>query len=247
VDYFEETGEVRLVHRTFDGWCRACVDEWAADDFEEEFSLDKYLRMGARHVRVEPDVASAHATVAHALKRAGEPDKALASYLEAARCVPTLPWCDWEALKLAVLLDRSKEALEAAQRLCSPAPPNRWAERETTPARVADLVGRMAQRAPDQTPWTRLLDLLVHEALEDEIDHVKAVRAAVVAAQALPAPLHARQSIEPPGDVEQWWQAVEAGYAAGQVRDEDLLFDPRLDPLSAHKPFSTLLRIRREF
>ncbi|MBC7171380.1 MAG: SMI1/KNR4 family protein, partial [Polyangiaceae bacterium] len=131
VDYDEESGEHRLVYRTFDGFCRACVAEWTSDDFDAEFDLDTYLRRGQRHAALEPDVASAHATVAHALKRAGRPEEALASYLEAARCVPPLPWCDWEALKLAAILGDSTAALEASTRLAMLAPGAAWSKRET--------------------------------------------------------------------------------------------------------------------
>ncbi|MFW6067751.1 MAG: SMI1/KNR4 family protein [Myxococcota bacterium] len=247
VDYDEDTGDVRLVHRTFDGWCARCVAEWSAPDFREAFHLDKYLRMGARHVAVEPDVASAHATVAHAFKRAGKPELALDSYLEAARCVPSLPWCDWEALKIAALLGRTEEALEAASRLSGPAPEERWELRETTPGAVADLVGRMAQRAEDDTQWVQLLDRLIEQAEGEEKAHAAEVRRCVVVGEPLPPVMQPRQSLPAAPDVEQWWQAVQQAYLQGQVRDDDLLFDVQLQKLAEHKPLGDLLRIRREF
>jgi hypothetical protein len=247
IDHNPETGDTHLVHRTFDGWCSACVAEWGSPDFHDDFTLDKYLRMGARHVAVEPDVASAHATVAHAFKRAGNPELALDSYLEAARCVPSLPWCDWEALKLACLLGRTEEAMEAASRLGSPAPVARWSQRETNPAAVADLVARVAIQVEDETPWVQLLDRLLEQTGGDERAHVEEVRRCVVMGAPLPPVAQPRTSIPGAGDVEQWWEAVQQAYADGHLRDDDLLFDPQLQELARHKPLGDLLRIRREF
>lgn len=250
VDYFEDTGDTRLVHRTFDGWCRTCVATFQAPDFLDAFSLDKYLAQGKRHVAIEPDVATAHATVAHALKRAGLPEDALRSYLAAARCVPPLAWCDWEALKLAALLERDAEALEAASRLCSPAPTSRWADRETTPAAVADVVGHCAIRSDDRAPWVRLLDLLVGQARDDEEKrHVHAVRKAVVTGEALPPTLPPRDEpvLAVDDDLDRWWRAARRAYLEGRLRDDDMLLDPTLRPLRQHRDFRQLLRIRREF
>lgn len=248
VDYFPDLGELRLVHRTFDGWCEACLSEWSADDFYEAFSLDKYLLQGERHAAVEPDVASAHATVAHARKRAGQPELALASYLAGARCVPTIPWCDWEALKIAALLDRPAEALEAATRLSAPAPRARWRERETTPGRVADIIARFAIRAKDPQPWNRLLDLLLAEADPSEEPHVREVVRRAKSGEPLPPTIPVRPSVVAPlPDEEAWWNAIERGYLAGQVRDEDLLLDPELRPLRMRRSFATLLTMRRDF
>ena len=53
VDYYVDSGDLRLVHRTFDGWCRLRVAEWMADDFEAEFDLKKYLSSGQRHADIE--------------------------------------------------------------------------------------------------------------------------------------------------------------------------------------------------
>jgi hypothetical protein len=250
VDYYEDTGETRIVYRTFDGWCRTCVAEWESPDFEADFSLDKYLEQGKRHASIEPDVSTAHATVAHALKRAGKPEEALASYLRAARCVPALPWCDWEALKLAVLLDRPLEALESSQRLASRAPSSKWRERETTPGRVADVLGQMAIRAPENKNWIRVLDQLVEQAT-DEDDHAQAhaVRYAVLHGEPLPTPRHHRDVpvVEPTSDLEQLFAAAREAYEAGSLRDEDMLLDATLLPLfRAHRPIE-LLSIRREF
>ncbi|MBN1652212.1 MAG: SMI1/KNR4 family protein [Deltaproteobacteria bacterium] len=150
VDYSSESGVSRLVFRTFDGWCRFCVADWNAQDFREPFTLEKYLNRGLRHVAIEPDVSIAHATVAHALRRLGKPEKALQSYLRAGRCVPSQPWCDWEALKLAALLGNHRKAIEAATRLCARAPEKRWGERETTPAIVADVLGIIADQGPNR-------------------------------------------------------------------------------------------------
>jgi len=246
VDYYEDTGEVRIVYRTFDGWCRNCVAEWDSPDFVEEFSLDKYLRQGRRHVEIEPDVSTAHATVAHALRRAGRPEAAMDAYLRAARCIPPLPWCDWEALKIAVILDRPVEALEAAQRLSSRAPVSRWEERETTPGRVADVIARLASASAENKGWVRILDALVEQATDDE-DHAQAhaVRRAVLHGDPLPPPRHFRE--EPIIAPESSWDQARDAYIAGQLRDDDMLLDATLRPLfDAHEP-SELLAIRRDF
>mgnify|MGYP006992420993 CR=1 FL=1 len=44
VDYYPDTGEERMIHRTMDGWCQTCVNEWESGDFGAEFTLDVYLR-----------------------------------------------------------------------------------------------------------------------------------------------------------------------------------------------------------
>lgn len=250
VDFYEETNEVRIVYRTFDGWCRTCVAEWNAPDFEEEFSLDKYLRQGERHVDVEPDVSTAHATVAHALRRAGRPEEAMDAYLRAARCVPPLPWCDWEALKLAVLMGRSTEAIEAAQRLSSRAPADRWRVRETTPGRVADVIGRLAAASTDNKGWVRILDALVEQATDEE-DHAQAheVRRAILHGEALPQTRHFREApvLEAHPDPELHWDQARRAYVDGQLRDDDMLLDASLAPLfRTHAPLE-LLEIRRDF
>ncbi len=249
VDYDEESGEHRLVYRTFDGFCRACVAEWTSSDFDAEFDLDTYLRKGQRHAALEPDVATAHATVAHALKRAGRPEEALASYLEAARCVPPLPWCDWEALKLAAILGRAGEALEAGTRLATLAPEAAWAKRETRPARVAEVLGPLAASAADKTPWLRLLGLLALAAENDaeERQVVSAVLAAVEQGTALPAarPWRDTSMVPPDPDPTGLYERAAAAYVEGHLRDEDLLFDRTLDPLGDAK--RDLVRIRRDF
>jgi hypothetical protein len=250
VDYYEDTGDTRLVYRTFDGWCRTSVAEWSAPDFLAEFSLDKYLASGVRHAQIEADVSSSHATVAHALRRAGRPADALESYLRAARCVPALGWCDWEALKVATILGRDAEALEAAKRVSARGPEARWAARETTPGRVADVVGILAMRAPDLAPWLQLLDTLVEEARDpDDRAHAHAVRKAVLSSEPLPAPLFARETpvVAPARDLDAWWQAAVDAYTSGTLRDDDILFDRTLGPLGKVRRLGALLEIRREF
>jgi hypothetical protein len=249
IDFFPETGEVRLVYRTFDGWCRTMVAEWTSPDFFDDFTLDKYLRAGERHASIESDVASAHATVAHALKRAGRPEEALASYLRAARCVPSLPWCDWEALKLAALLRNRDAGVEAATRLSARAPAERWAQRETTPGRVADVLGTVAFGADDLTTCTRLLDQLAAQSTDaEDKEQVAAVRHALVNRLGLPETRASRGSMVPAvASLSQWWDATRQAYFQGQVRDEDLLLDPSFAPLRASYDFAELLRIRRDF
>jgi hypothetical protein len=250
IDYYEDTGDTRLVYRTFDGWCRTCVAEWESPDFGAEFSLEKYLRQGERHAVLEPDVSTAHATVAHAQRRVGNPDAALEAYLRAARCIPPLPWCDWEALKLAVLLHKPREALEAATRLSSRAPSTKWRERETSPTQVADVIGRIAMRARDPNAWSHLLDQLDEQA-GNALDraHIHAVRKAVLQGQSLPKTNRARDGSAPApmDDLDAWWKNAQEAYREGSLREDDILLDPALEPLRRRFDMRELLRIRREF
>jgi hypothetical protein len=151
VDFDPETGEVKLVHRTFDGWCRLCFQEWTTE-IDTVFDLDKYLRQGHRHVEIEPDVSIAHVTVAHALRRAGKPALALSGYLHGGRCVPPIPWADWEALKLAALLGDFDAVAEAGGRLAKRTPARIWEQRGTTPSRVAYVLARALRRMPPGAP-----------------------------------------------------------------------------------------------
>ncbi len=242
-------GEQRLVHRTFDGWCRVCLLEWNASDFAQPFSLEKYLGSGRRHVQIEPDVSSAHATVAHALRRSGEPLAALASYLQAGRCVPPLPWCDWEALKLALLLGDTGSAMEAARRLCQRAPAAAWRARGTTPGQVADVLGLLAHAVEPADPLLRLLDQLGAQAQGAEQQHrIATVRRAIFSGEALPPTQAPRApAIAPLPDPAAFWDALEGAYREGRVRDEDLLLEPTYRPLARHRPLADLLKIRRDF
>lgn len=249
VDFDVESGDVRLIHRTFDGWCRLCVAEWTSADAADEFTIDKYLRQGERHAAIEPDVSVAHVTVGHALRRAGHPERALDSYLRAGRCVPAIPWADWEALKLASLLELAAEAVESAGRLAVRAPAAKWEQRGTTPSRVAFALGRVAPARPDErVTWLRLTDQLVAQALDDD-DRAAAVgiRAALANGTALPAPSPLQAApVAPSADQATWLAAIRAAYAAGELRDEDLLLDPALSVLGP-KALADVLRIRRDF
>ncbi|MEM7606205.1 MAG: SMI1/KNR4 family protein [Myxococcota bacterium] len=244
VDYYSETGELRLVHRTFDGWCRRMVADFTSGD-PEEFTVETYLRAGLRHAEVEPDVATAHATVAHAYRRAGEPERALHAYLRAAECLPPLHWCDWEALKIAALLGDESRALKAATQLCSRAPRERWNERETTPARVAEAIGWIVEEAKRPRPWLELLRALERQS-EDEAPVVAAIIAAMGGEMPPTRPVRDASPV-PAQDDSNWWGAVQQAYASGVVRDDDLLFDPVLRPLGRRRPFGEILRIRRDF
>jgi tetratricopeptide (TPR) repeat protein len=249
VDYYVETGDLRLVYRTFDGWCRHCIAEWTAPDFQAPFTVDKYLAQGKRHAAIEADVSTAHATVAHAYRRAGEPELALDAYFRAARCVPALPWCDWEALKIAALLGNEPAALEAAGRLCTRAPRTRWAARETQPAKVADVIGGLAACSADRDAWLRLLDQLDEQAEdEDARSHIQAVRRAVFAGRQLPPPRswQAGRAWDQ-ADASAAWRALCQAYAQGELRDEDLLLDPSLAEIRAQRRAAAVLRIRRDF
>lgn len=249
VDYYPDNGELRLVHRTFDGFCRVCVANWNADDFAEPFSLERYLREGKRHAQIEPDVSVAHATVAHALRRAGRPEQALRRYLRAARCVPALPWCDWEALKIAAMLGDVRAVMESASRLCVRAPSVRWAQRETSPVQVADVLCHVAGAIRPQELVLRLLDQLATQALDsDGKEHVTTIRRALFEMQPLPPPRPIRPCAVPlQSDAEAWWDALRAAYEAGSVRDDDLLLEPAYAPLRARPDYADVLRIPRLF
>ena len=249
VDCPSDTPELRLVHRTFDGWCRLQLREWTAPDFGAEFSLERYLNGGLRHAEVEPDVATAHATVAHALRRAGEPERALASYLIAARCVPQLAFCDWEGLKLAVLLRDAKSALTIARRLCSRAPERGWQARATTPRQVADVLGQLVTEVEPPEPLLFLLDQLGDQTRDDQAKSaISALRRAVFGGEALPPSQPVRPTaVSPRPELDAFWDATEDAYQRGTVRDEDLLLDPAYRPLARHRPLADLLRVRRDF
>lgn len=250
VDYDLASGEMRLTHRTFDGWCRLCVAEWTSEDYNADFTVEKYLSQGRRHAEIEPDVSIAHVTVAHALRRAGEPEDSLESYLKGGRCVPAVAWSDWEALKLAVLLRYPAHALEAGVRLSKRAPESQWELRETTPSRVAYAISKVAPRDPDhQEPWLRVLDMLVAQALDDDDrEAATAIRQAVIQDIEVPQPDPPQEvEMELADDLEKQWQDVAAAYRAGEIREDDLLLDPRFEPLGEQHDLADVLRIRRDF
>lgn len=223
IDYYTETNEVRQIHRTFDGWCRACVAEWTAPDFDEPFSLEKYLAAGKRLVEIEPDVSVAHATVAHALRRAGRPEQALQSYLKAARCVPALAWCDWEALKIAVLLHDGRSVVEAGGRLCARAPHTRWKERETTPGRVAEVLGHAAPLVRPIEALLRLYDLLSAQATTAEERELIGGLRHVARAE---SGRGTAGSGAIAGDLAADLTRAKEAFLEGRLRDDDLLLDP---------------------
>ncbi|MET0385229.1 MAG: SMI1/KNR4 family protein [Polyangiales bacterium] len=250
IDYYLESGEQRLVHRTFDGFCRLRVAEWSSPDFGGEFTLASYLRSGERHVSIEPDVSIAHATVAHALRRAGKPEEALQSYLAAARCVPAQPWCDWEALKLSALLGDGRAAWESSVRLATRAPAMRWRQRETTAALVADVLVVIVSRL--NTRRERLLRMCDHlhgqAESEREQQHIAAVRHALAHDAPAPAPLGARHaSIASPGGTGAWITLLGEAYRKGKLRDEDLLLDPTYASLRTQFALADVLRVARVF
>jgi hypothetical protein len=250
IDYYLESGEQRLVHRTFDGFCRLRVAEWSSPDFGGEFSLESYLNSGKRHVTIEPDVSIAHATVAHALRRAGQPEIALQAYLDAARCLPAQPWCDWEALKLSALLGDGRAAWESSVRLAARATKIRWRQRETTPALVADTLAVIAPRLSARAERVlRLYDQLQRQAdNERERQHIAGIRRALMNQTAPPPPLGARiPSIAPLADTASWITALAEGYRRGKLRDEDLLFAPSYAALRAKYALAQVLRVSRTF
>lgn len=249
VDYYLDSGDLRLVYRTLDGWCRASVKEWSAEDFSAPFSLDKYLTAGKRHAQIEPDVSVAHATVAHAQRRAGQPKEALQNYLRAARCVPSQAWCDWEALRLAAFQRDLRAAQEAAIRLCARGPEERWAQRATTPAAVADVLGILSAHVRRKDGTVRLLDQLIEQAPDDdERAHISAVRRAVLEAKPLPPTRAPRPTAVPPqADLAAFRAAIEQAYREGRVRDDELLLDPAYRALGEPSALADVLAIARGF
>jgi hypothetical protein len=251
VDFDAESGETTIIHRTFDGWCRYSVGEWGAEDRDLPFSLDKYLRSGGRHSEIEPDVSIAHVTVGHALRRAGEPERALAAYLKGGRCVPPIAWADWEALKLAVLLGDVRAVLEVGGRLTKRTRRDVWERRGTTPSRVAFVLARAMRRAKptDEAPWRRMLDLAKHQALDAEDQAaVDAILAAVESGGPIPPPSPPQapaMELDPDADIA--FVRMREAYTAGQLRDDDLVLDPRYDVVADSYPLVDVLRIRREF
>lgn len=248
IDCPPDAGDLRLVHRTFDGWCRLCLLQWTAPDFGQRFSLDGYLLSGQRHVEVEPDVPAAHATVAHALRRSGRPREALQGYLRAGRGVPPLQFCDWEALKLALLLSDPASALEAGRRLSTRVPAAAWRARSTTPGRVAEALGLLAAEIDPPEPLLGLLDQLAAQADGEDQTLITSIRRAVWSGAALP-PTRPASGLpaSAPEDPAQLYAALEAGYRQGTIRDEDLLFDPICQKLARERPLAPLLEIRRDF
>ena len=107
----------------------------------------------------------------------------------------------------------------------------------------------MAALDADKVPWVRLLDLLEEQAQEAaDKTRINSLRRGVVAGNGLPPPELGRPSVVPEQvDSGAWFEAVRAAYVAGELRDEDLLLDPALEPLRKKKPFAEILRIRREF
>jgi hypothetical protein len=254
VDYDPELGEVRLVHRTFDGWCRLCVSEWTTA-VETPFDLEKYLRQGQRHVDIEPDVSIAHVTVAHALRRAGRPEEALASYLRGGRCVPAIPWADWEALKIAALLGATEAIVEAGGRLAKRTPIKVWEQRGTTPSRVAYVLARAIRRldeGPARASLLRALDNLRSQSKSEEDararDAILESVDGVSVGGPLPLPWPAQETAIPAdGDGDAWWAKMVEGYRSGHLRDDDLVLDPTYDQVIATHDAGDILRMRRDF
>jgi hypothetical protein len=251
VDYDPESGEVRIVHRTFDGWCRTCVGEWNHPDFDQPFTLDRYVAAGRRHAEAEPDVSVAHVTVGHGLRRAGEPEDALESYLRGARCVPAVPWADWEAIKLAAVLHRTAAVLECGKRLAKRTPGKTWELRGTTPSRVAYLIARtLRSESPEpRAQYVRAIDHLATQAQDDEDRAaVEGIADAIANDAPIPPPSPPKGNVVPPQpDLAAWWEAMRAAYVAGQLRDDDLALDPTFDALGTSYVLGDLLRIRRDF
>lgn len=251
VDFDLESGEARLVHRTLDGWCQVCLGEWTSPEFTKPFDLDRYLKQGERHARIEPDVSVAHVTVGHALRRTGQPEEALEAYLRGGRCVPAITWADWEALKLAFVLDKDGALLEAATRLAKRAPRSTWEIRGTTPSRVAFVLARRfrALRPEDVGAWTRLIDRLEMQAIDDEDRAaIQAILRALNEDEPLPLPVPPQPlALAPVEPVSAWWERMRDAYAAGALRDDDLALEPIYARVRSQFAWADVLRLRREF
>jgi len=190
--------------------------------------------------------------VGHALRRAGEPDRALSSYVKGGRCVPPIAWADWEALKLAVILEDWRAAVEVGGRLTKRSRKDTWELRGTTPSRVAYLLARGLKKAKPSDPsqWMRMLDHVSHQGLDDED---KTALAAITAAALDPtAEIPLPSPPQPPAleldpDVDIAFARMREAYGAGQLRDDDLALDPRYDAVASTYPLADVLRIRREF
>lgn len=173
----------------------------------------------------------------------------MTAYLAAASCVPSLPWCAWEALKLAVLLGDVDAGFAAASRLAKRAPREAWESRETTPRRVAELVAMLAIGRPELGPFLHLLDLLLEAADEEDVASMAELRLAVREGHVLPDPdpPDVPSGLAPSADPAGLWEAARQAYLAGQLRDDHLLFEPAPRSLAATHPVADLLRIRRDF
>lgn len=247
VDYHPSTRTHRLVYRTFDGFCRHALAEWTSEDFGEPFSLDLYLRKAQRHLEAEGDVAAAHAALAHAERRAGLVEKAIRSYLRAGSLTPSEYWCDYEALKLAVLTNDAEAGIQAATRLAQPCPPERWERREAEPGRVAEAMGILARRSGKEQPILALLMRLRGSAYGD-LAIVDQVIASLRAGEPIKTrPIASTPVVEPSTDRNIYAQRLTDAYVAGTLRDENMLFDPGLAPLRDAGWFGELHKIRREF
>ncbi len=248
VDYYEDLDEHHLMYRTFNGWCRVCVAEWSSDDFWDDFTLETYLRSGQRHAEFEPDVSTAHATVAHALRRAGRPEEALKAYMRAATCVPSLPRTDWEGLKLAVLLRDVDAAFECASRLSSRAPHARWQQRETTALKVAEMIRILLVQADAEVqPWLRLLDALIEQSTHGAQARIQDIREAAANGGVMPEMAPRVSAVPPAGDKEAWLKSCREAYVAGALREEDILLDPQMTETFDFEELADILRQRRDF
>lgn len=251
VDFDPESGEVRLVHRTFDGWCLLCAQEWR-NEVDTVFDLEKYLRQGLRHVEIEPDVSIAHVTVGHAQRRAGKPEAALGANLRGGRCVPPVPWADWEALKLAAILREIDALSEAAGRLTRRTPQLVWAQRGTTASRVAYVLVRALTWIPEGTYRSSVRRAIEHLADQGVDDEDKVALSAILAAARsggpTPLPYPPQPTAVPAQPTEDaWWTAMFEAYHAGLLRDDDLVLDPSYDKIGVQRGLTPLLRIRRDF
>ncbi|MCA9583095.1 MAG: SMI1/KNR4 family protein [Myxococcales bacterium] len=249
VDYVQETGDTHLMYRTFDSWCRVSVETWRLPPELSMDTVEGYLRRGQLHVEFEPDIATGHATTAHALRRLGQPEDALRNYLRAGRCVPSLPWVDWEGFKVAALLGFPDAALEAARRLSARGPAELWAQRETTPRAVADVIGRVASAQASRDPWIRCLLALEDQCDGSERSHIMEIRLALGSGASAPtaSPLSGPCPVGLSGDGDADWNALSEAYLRGDLRDDHLLLEPTLDTLRRDRNLADLLYLRRDF
>ena len=78
--------------------------------------------------------------------------------------------------------------------------------------------------------------------------HIVAIRKAAYEKVALPEPIAVRPCAVPAQDsLSEWLAGVTAAYAAGQLRDEDLLLEPAYAPLRDKADLGSVLRTARSF
>ena len=154
-------------------------------------------------------------------------------------------------MKLATILRRPLDALEAGSRLAKRAPLAMWQRRETTPSRVAFALAILAPapNGDDQEPWLRVIDQLVSQGVDaEDRESGKTIRKALLKGAAIPPPSPPHDStIQLGDDVDLVYAAICTAYREGSLREDDLVLDQRLGAVWAKHSPGDVLRIRRDF